>query len=152
MIEKLYEASQAGVKIELNIRGICSLIAGKKDLSENIHAFSIVDRFLEHSRIFIFHHGGKEKVYLSSADWMERNLSFRIEAAFPVYDPALISEIKDILSIQRNDNVKSRSLRYNQINEYRLNDADLAVRSQHETYFYLKRKHEDLMSKEDSHV
>src|SRR5690606_20869426 len=70
MIEKLYEASQAGVKVELNIRGICSLIAGKKGLSEHIKAFSIVDRFLERSRIFIFHHGGDEKVYLSSADWM----------------------------------------------------------------------------------
>ncbi len=142
MIEKLYEASQAGVKIELNIRGICSLIAGKKNLSENIKAFSIVDRFLEHSRIFLFHHGGHEKMYLSSADWMERNLSFRIETAFPIYDPVLMAEIKDILSIQRGDNVKARSLNYQHINEYMLNDADLAIRSQHETYFYLKRKYD----------
>jgi polyphosphate kinase len=148
MIEKLYAASQAGVKIELNIRGICSLMAGKKNLSENIKAFSIVDRFLEHSRIFIFHHGGKEKVYLSSADWMERNLSFRIETAFPIYDPKLIAEIKDILAIQRSDNVKSRSLHFRHINEYLLNDSDLAIRSQHETYFYLKRKYEELVLKE----
>ena len=144
MIEKLYEASQAGVQIELNIRGICSLMAGKKHLSENIEAFSIVDRFLEHSRIFIFHHGGNEKVYLSSADWMERNLSFRIETAFPIYDPRLIAEIKDILQIQRSDNVKCRSLLYNQINEYRSSDSDMAIRSQHETYFYLKRKNEEI--------
>ena len=144
MIEKLYEASNADVRIELNIRGICSLMAGKKHLSQNIHAFSIVDRFLEHSRIFIFHHGGKEKVYLSSADWMERNLSFRIETSFPIYDPKLIAEIKDILNIQSSDNVKSRSLAYNRINEYNHSGSDLAIRSQHETYFYLKRKNEDL--------
>lgn len=143
MIEKLYAASQAGVAIELNIRGICSLVAGKKNLSENIKAFSIVDRYLEHSRIFIFHHGGKEKVYLSSADWMERNLSFRIETAFPIYDKRLVAEIKEILAIQRSDNVKARSLQYRHINEYISNDAELAIRSQHETYFYLKRKYEE---------
>jgi polyphosphate kinase len=142
MIEKLYEASEAGVKIELNIRGICSLVAGKKHLSENIRAFSIVDRFLEHSRIFLFHHAGEEKVFLSSADWMERNLSFRIETAFPIYDPVIIREIKDILQIQRSDNVKSRSLHYHHINEYLQSDAELTVRSQHETYFYLKRKND----------
>ena len=147
MIEKLYAASEAGVKIELNIRGICSLMAGKKMLSENINAFSIVDRFLEHSRVFIFHHAGQEKVYLASADWMERNLSFRIETAFPIYDPALIAEIKDILHIQRSDNIKARSLHYNRINEYITNDADMAIRSQHETYFYLKRKYEELTAK-----
>ncbi|MDZ4747653.1 MAG: polyphosphate kinase 1 [Saprospiraceae bacterium] len=148
MIEKLYVASQAGVRIELNIRGICSLMAGKKNLSENIKAFSIVDRFLEHSRIFLFNHGGHEKMYLSSADWMERNLSFRIETAFPIYDPILMAEIKDILMIQRGDNVKARSLHYQHINEYLLNDSDLAIRSQHETYFYLKRKYEELNPKE----
>lgn len=136
MIEKLYEASQAGVKIELNIRGICCLIAGKKNLSEDIKAYSIVDRFLEHSRIFIFHHGGKEKIYLSSADWMERNLSFRIETAFPIYDQAIIAELKEIMAIQRSDNVKSRSLHYQHINEYVQSDADLAIRSQHDTYFF----------------
>lgn len=145
MIEKLYEASQAGVEVELNVRGICSLVAGKKNLSENVTAFSIIDRFLEHSRIFIFHHGGKEKLYLSSADWMERNLSFRIETAFPIYDPKLKAEIKDILQIQRSDNVKSRSLHYLHINEYVQTDSDLAIRSQHETYFYLKRKNEDAL-------
>lgn len=148
MIEKLYEASQAGVKVELNLRGICSLMAGKKNLSENITAYSIVDRFLEHSRIFIFHHGGQEKVYLSSADWMERNLSFRIETAFPIYDPKLISEIKDILNIQRSDNVKARSLHYHHINQYLPNHSDLAIRSQHETYYYLKRKNEEMTIKE----
>lgn len=143
MIEKLYEASQAGVEIQLNIRGICCLLAGKKNLSENIHAYSIVDRFLEHSRIFIFHHGGDEKIYLSSADWMERNLSFRIETGFPVYDKKIMAEIKDIINIQASDNIKSRSLKYNRVNEYNYNNADLSIRSQHETYFYLKRKNEE---------
>jgi len=147
MIEKLYEASQAGVNIQLNLRGICCLVAGKKNLSENINAFSIVDRFLEHSRIFIFHHGGNEKIYLSSADWMERNLSFRIETAFPIYDKKIIEEIKDILNIQTADNIKSRSLNVNHINEYNFNSADLSIRSQHETYFYLKRKNEELQRK-----
>ncbi len=145
MIEKLYAASDAGVKIELNIRGICSLVAGKKHLSQNINAFSIVDRFLEHSRIFIFHHGGEEIMYLSSADWMERNLSFRIETSFPIYDPRLIAEIKDILNIQSSDNVKSRSLNYNEINEYNRHGSDLAIRSQYETYFYLRRKNEEAL-------
>ena len=78
---------------------------------------------------------------------MQRNLSFRIETAFPIYDPALIKEIKDILNIQRSDNVKSRSLQYNRINDYLTNDADLAIRSQHETYFYLKRKYEEQLLK-----
>lgn len=140
MIDKLYEASQAGVQIELNIRGICCLIAGKKGLSENIKAFSIVDRFLEHTRIFVFHHGGENLVYLSSADWMQRNLSFRIETAFPVYDERLKEEILDVLQIQRFDNVKSRSLKFNHINDYIKSKSDISVRSQHDIYFMLKRK------------
>ena len=82
-------------------------------------------------------------MYLSSADWMERNLSFRIETAFPVYDPKLIAEIKDILNIQSSDNVKSRSLNYDRINEYNRKGSDIAIRAQHETYFYLKRKNEE---------
>jgi polyphosphate kinase len=130
------------VRIELNIRGICCLVAGKKGLSENIRAFSIVDRFLEHSRVFIFYHGGKELMYLSSADWMQRNLSFRIETAFPVYDPHLKAEIKDILHIQRTDNTKSRSLNSGRINAYVRNESDIAIRAQHEIYYYLKRLEE----------
>jgi polyphosphate kinase len=150
MIEKLYEAHAAGVEIELNIRGICCLVAGKKNLSEKIKAYSIVDRFLEHTRIFIFHHDGEEKIYLSSADWMERNLSFRIETAFPIYDPELKEEIKDLVQIQRSDNVKARSLQYNHINEYLPNQSDLAIRSQHETYFYLRRKSDEWKMKQIS--
>lgn len=144
MMEKLYEASTAGVKIELNIRGICCLVAGKKELSENIRAFSIVDRFLEHSRVFLFNHRGEERLYLSSADWMQRNLSFRIETAFPIYDEHLKAEIKDILQIQRTDNTKARTLEAGQINQYVGNAGDIAIRAQHEIYFYLKRRGEAL--------
>ena len=89
MIERLYEASRVGVKIDMIIRGICSLIPGRKGFSQNINAISIVDRFLEHARVFIFHHRGDEKTYLSSADWMVRNLSHRIETTFPIYNEKL---------------------------------------------------------------
>ncbi|HRI61315.1 MAG TPA: polyphosphate kinase 1, partial [Saprospiraceae bacterium] len=140
IIAKLYEASQAGVKIRLILRGICCLVPGLKGLSENIEVISIVDRFLEHARVFVFHNGGDERIFLSSADWMERNLSFRIETTFPIYDPDLKSEIKDILDLQLNDNVKARIIdRYDQ-NEYRRASTDIPVRAQLETYFYFKRK------------
>lgn len=142
MIKKLYEASQAGVKIKLIIRGICCLVPGVKDLSENIEAISIVDRFLEHARVFIFHHGGEELVYLSSADWMVRNLTYRVETAFPIYNPDLKKEIQDYIQIQMNDNVKSRILDKNLSNQYRKDGSDIAIRSQLETYYYIKRKAE----------
>ncbi len=140
MIEKLYEASRAGVKIQLIVRGICSLVPGLKDFSENIEAFSIVDRFLEHTRVFLFHNGGKEKIYLSSADWMVRNLHYRVETAFPIYNPAIKEEIRDFLNIQLNDNVKARILDQEMTNAYRQTDSDLAVRSQIEVYYYTKRR------------
>ncbi len=107
MILHLYEASNAGVKIDLIIRGICCIVPGIKGLSENIRITSIVDRFLEHARIFIFHNSGKEKIYLSSADWMTRNLSYRIETSFPIYDPAIRKHIKDFIQIQLKDNTQS---------------------------------------------
>ena len=142
MIGKLYEASQAGVEVKLIIRGICSLIPGLAGRSENIEAFSIVDRFLEHSRIFLFHHSGEEKIYLSSADWMVRNLSYRIETAFPLYQEDIRQMIKDHIAIQLNDNVKSRVIDVAQSNQYRSADSDLAIRSQLETYYYIKRQEE----------
>ncbi len=142
IIAKLYEASQAGVKIKLIVRGICCLVPGLKGLSDNIEIISIVDRFLEHARVFVFHNGGDERTFLSSADWMERNLSFRIETTFPVFDPDLKREIKDLLELQMNDNVKARIIdRYDQ-NEYRRTNTDIPVRAQLETYFYFKRKSE----------
>lgn len=140
IIAKLYEASQAGVKIRLIVRGICCLVPGVKGLSDNIEVVSIVDRFLEHARVFLFHNGGDERIYLSSADWMERNLSFRIETTFPVYDPDLKREIKDLLELQLNDNVKARIIDRYDRNEYRRTNTDIPVRTQLETYFYFKRK------------
>lgn len=140
IIAKLYEASAAGVKIKLIVRGICCLVPGLKGLSENIEIISIVDRFLEHARVFIFHNGGDERIFLSSADWMERNLSYRIETTFPIYDPDLKREIKEIIELQLNDNVKARIIdRFDQ-NEYRRTSTDIPVRAQLETYFYFKRK------------
>lgn len=107
IITKLYEASAAGVKIELIIRGICVLRPGVENASENISVRSIIGRLLEHSRIFYFENGGDEKVYLSSADWMPRNLNDRVELFFPVEDNAHIAEIKEILNIMLRDNQKA---------------------------------------------
>lgn len=143
IIGKLYEASAAGVKIKLIIRGICCLIPGVPGLSEHIEIVSIVDRFLEHARVFVFHNGGQERIFLSSADWMERNLSFRIETTFPVYDPDLKAEIMALLDLQLNDNVKARILDAKNLNEYRRTGTDIPVRAQIETYFYFKRKLEE---------
>ena len=140
MIEKLYQASRAGVKISLIIRGICCLVPGTRPYSENIQAISIVDRFLEHARVFCFHHDGEECIYLSSADWMVRNLEHRVETAFPVFDPEKKEEIKDYLQIQLNDNVKARILDGRQTNPYQRGSNDLPVRAQIETYYYIKRK------------
>ncbi len=142
MVAKLYEASNAGVKIDLIIRGICSLVPGKKEWSENIHAISIVDRFLEHARIFLFHNDGEEEIYLSSADWMGRNLRRRIETAFPIYDDTIRNEIKELLKIQLDDNVKARIIDEADSNEYMQSDSDLSTRSQVELYYYYKRKGE----------
>lgn len=142
MIDKLYEASQAGVKVKLIVRGICSLVPQVKGVSENIQAISIVDRFLEHARVFVFHNGGKPTILLSSADWMVRNLSYRVETAFPIYDADVRRQIMDMLNIQWNDNVKARILDAKMKNTYQREGQELAVQSQVETYFYFKRKEE----------
>jgi len=142
MINLLYEASQAGVKIKLIIRGICSLVPSQKNLSENIEAISIVDRFLEHSRVFVFHNDGKPEVYLSSADWMVRNLHFRVETVFPVFDPDIAKSIITIMNIQLNDNVKARILDASLSNTYKRNNDDIAVRSQIESYYFIRRREE----------
>lgn len=108
IILKLYEASRAGVKIDLIIRGICCLRPGIEGVSENIRVRSIVGRFLEHSRIYYFHHNGIEKIFLSSADLMTRNMEKRVEIAFPIYNEELKGRVKQILAIQLSDNVKAR--------------------------------------------
>ncbi|MFC4776386.1 polyphosphate kinase 1 [Paenibacillus sp. GCM10023252] len=110
MIDKLYEASEAGVQIELIVRGVCCLRPGVPGRSENIRVISIVDRFLEHARIMYFCNGGEEEVYLSSADWMTRNLTRRIELISPVFDPSLRSSLINMLQMNLNDNVKAREL------------------------------------------
>ncbi len=133
MIALLYKASRAGVKINLIIRGICCLVPGRKGFSENIHGISIVDRYLEHARVFHFHHAGEEKLYLSSADFMTRNLSHRIETTFPVYDPTIKKEIIKFMDIQLRDNVKARLLSDQQGNSYYKGGKN-EVRSQVATY------------------
>lgn len=113
IIDALYRASQAGVKIELNIRGICTLVPGVPGLSENISVVSVVDRYLEHSRIFYFQNGGAEEIFLSSADWMERNLDRRIELMFPVTDAEVFKTVRETLVLYFQDNTHSHTLQKN---------------------------------------
>ncbi len=141
MISKLYEASNAGVKIKLIIRGICCLIPNISGQSENITAISIVDRFLEHSRVFIFYNHGFPKVYIGSADWMKRNLSRRIEVITPIYNEKIKQEILDIINIQLKDNVKARIIDRYDKNHYIKDKNHQQIQSQLETYKYLKEKH-----------
>ncbi|WP_414052274.1 RNA degradosome polyphosphate kinase [Macrococcus animalis] len=131
VIKKLYEASQAGVKVKLIIRGICCLRPGIAGISENIRVISIVGRFLEHSRIYYFFHNGEEKMYLSSADMMTRNMIKRVEILFPIIDPKIVNELKEILDLQLNDNQKAREQDANGVYHYVRNDKD-AVNSQEE--------------------
>ncbi|MCW9065888.1 MAG: polyphosphate kinase 1 [Ignavibacteriaceae bacterium] len=138
MIKKLYEASQAGVKIKLIIRGICCLVPGIKELSENIEVISIIDRFLEHPRVYIFHNNGDSKYFLASADWMKRNLSRRIEVAFPVYDKTIQKLIQKMIDFQLNDNVKARVIDQDQKNDHKRNESEKNIRSQYEIYNLLK--------------
>lgn len=143
IIDKLYTASQAGVKIEMIVRGICCLIPGIKGLSENIEVISIIDKFLEHPRVYIFGIPGKEKVFISSSDWMSRNLDNRVEVSVPIYDQDVKQEIIDTHNISWSDNVKARILNKEMDNRYK-KDSKPFIRSQFATYdFYvdkLKRK------------
>lgn len=140
MITKLYQASNAGVKIDLIIRGICCLVPGITGLSTNINVISIVDRYLEHSRIFIFQNNGDTKIYAGSADWMKRNLSRRIEVIFPIYNKKIKQEILDLINIQLNDNVKARIIDKNDKNEYKKDRIISVHQAQIDTHKYLKSK------------
>ncbi|MFV9551141.1 polyphosphate kinase 1 [Algibacter sp. PT7-4] len=142
MIDKLYEASRAGVKIQMIVRGICCLIPGIDGMSENIEVISVVDKFLEHSRIYIFGNNGDSKLYISSADWMTRNIENRVEVSCPIYDQDIKKEIIDTFNISWNDNVKARVLNDSQENEYRVNNK-LKVRSQFATYDYYTKQLEN---------
>ncbi|MFC5045699.1 polyphosphate kinase 1 [Aquimarina hainanensis] len=139
MIDKLYEASNAGVKIDIIVRGICCLVPGVEGMSENIRAISVVDKFLEHSRLYVFDNDEETKVYISSADWMTRNLDRRVEIACPIYDEDIKKELMDSFSICWDDNVKARKLYEQQDNAYIRNDK-VKVRSQIATYDYYLEK------------
>ncbi|WP_452222820.1 polyphosphate kinase 1 [Lacinutrix chionoecetis] len=139
MIDKLYEASNAGVKIEMIIRGICCLVPGVKGMSENIEVVSIVDKFLEHTRLFVFCNNDAPKIYISSADWMTRNIENRVEVSCPIYDNDIKNELIHTFNISWKDNVKARILNKKQINVYKRNDNE-KFRSQFEAYNYYKNK------------
>ena len=139
MIDKLYEASRAGVKIQMIVRGICCLVPGIEGMSENIEVISIVDKFLEHPRLFIFGNNGNPKVYISSADWMTRNISFRVEVGCPIYDETIKQELIDTFEISWADNVKARVIDQAQDNHYRSHTLP-AQRSQVALYEYYQQK------------
>ncbi|TFH67245.1 polyphosphate kinase 1 [Gammaproteobacteria bacterium LSUCC0057] len=138
LISQLYQASRVGVKIRLIVRGMCALIPGVKGMSENISVISIVDRFLEHPRVMIFHNGGQPKVFISSADWMTRNIDRRVEVATPIYSEPLQKRIMDIFDLQFSDRVKARVIDEEQKNLYVKRGNKRKIRSQIEIYNYLK--------------
>ncbi len=140
LINKLYEANQAGVVIRGIVRGMCSLKPGVKGLSENIYITSIVDRFLEHPRVMLFNNAGNDELYISSADWMKRNLDLRIEVGTKILDQDLKDRIKGILKLQEQDNRKARIIDENQVNNYvQNNEGDPQVRSQIAIHDYLMK-------------
>jgi polyphosphate kinase len=140
MIDKLYDASRAGVKIQLQVRGICSIIPGVKGMSENIEAISIVDKYLEHTRVFIFGNDGDPEVYISSADFMTRNLDGRVEVTCPIYDAEIKKELIDNFDIGWKGNVKARLHSENLDNKYRIRGSKPIFRAQVETYNYYRDK------------
>jgi len=139
MIDKLYEASRAGVKMKLIVRGLCCLIPGIKGMSDNIEVISIVDKYLEHPRLLFFENGGDPKIYISSADWMTRNLDSRVEITCPIYDNNIQKELLETFDICWSDNVKARELSIEQDNAYRRNKKK-PVRSQFALYEYYQKK------------
>jgi polyphosphate kinase len=139
MIQKLYEAARAGVPVKLIVRGVFCMLSENKKFRRSVRAVSIVDEYLEHARVWVFHNKGKEKVYISSADWMLRNLEHRVEATCPIWNQEIKQELKDILDIQLQDNVKARWLDNELSNEY-VRTTKKKVRSQLDTYNYLHKK------------
>lgn len=144
LIQKLYQASQAGVKIKIIVRGICVLTPGIDGLSENIEVISIIDRFLEHSRVFVFANAGQPMYYISSADWMVRNLDHRFELVCPIEDPVIQHELHQMLQIQLADNCKARWVNKSdsdEVNSYRTRQPDEEIiRSQIAIYDFLKNR------------
>lgn len=141
LVDKLYEASQAGVKIKMMVRGICCLVPGVKGLSENITVLSVVDKFLEHPRVLIFENGGEKKIYLSSADFMTRNIENRVEVACPVYDTEIQKQILDTFDLSWNDNTKARVVNQHPQNKMVTPKKGAPMqRSQWTIYDYYKNK------------
>jgi polyphosphate kinase len=140
LIEKLYAAAIAGVEIKMVVRGIFCPIIDLKKFKNPIKAISIVDEYLEHARVMIFYNSGQEKVFISSADWMVRNLNHRVEAAIPIIDPIIKQELIEIIHIQLRDNVKARILDNDLANNYVPSAGKKKIRSQIETYHYLYKK------------
>ena len=137
MIDKLYEASRAGVKVQMIVRGICCLVPGVNGMSENIKVLSIIDKFLEHTRMAIFCNNNQPKVFISSADWMTRNIEHRVEVTCPIYDDTIKQQLIELFEICWSDNVKSRILNVESNNPYKIAGQE-QVRSQFKTYQYLK--------------
>ena len=146
IIDKLYEANQAGVEIRLNVRGMFCLVTGIEGLSDKIEGIGILDKFLEHSRIFIFCNGGDEKYYISSADWMTRNIDRRIEVTCPVYDKEIQSELRELLNIQLKDNTRARKINETQDNQYKKEPKNFPVRIQTDFYNFMKEKVDKITS------
>lgn len=141
LIQKLYEAAQAGVPVQMIIRSICSANTHFKKFKKDMFAISIVDEYLEHARVIIFHHGGKHATYISSADWMVRNLQHRLEVAVKIQDPGIKKTLRDILQIQLSDNVKARILDGSLENKYiHRGVREQEVRSQTKIYTYLQHE------------
>ncbi|MBQ4774822.1 polyphosphate kinase 1 [Pectobacterium versatile] len=138
LAEKLYKASAAGVKINLLVRGMCSLIPNLPGISENIQVISILDRYLEHDRVYVFNNGGDKKVYLSSADWMTRNIDYRIEVAVEILDPILKNRVLETLDILFSDTVKARVIDKESSNRYVSRGNKRKVRAQNAIYDYIK--------------
>ncbi|MDU7506375.1 MAG: RNA degradosome polyphosphate kinase, partial [Clostridia bacterium] len=137
LVDRLYTASSSGVPVNLLVRGMCSLIPELEGISDNIRVISIVDRFLEHDRIYIFENGGDKKVYLSSADWMTRNIDYRIEVAAPLLDPRLKQQVLDIIDLLFSDTVKARYVDKELSNRYVPRGNRRKVRAQLAIHEYL---------------
>ncbi len=138
LIQKLYEASNAGVQVQLLVRSICRLVPGAPGQSEHISIRRIVDRYLEHGRVFIFCNAGHEEIYMGSADWMNRNIYRRIEVCFPVYNEHLKKQVRDIIRLQLDDNVQAVWIDEH-MNNKKIDVGEKAVRSQEAIYQYLQK-------------
>ena len=139
LINKLYEASHAGVRIKMIVRSICCLVPGLQGLSENITIIRIVGRYLEHGRVFLFHNNGQHELYMGSSDWMNRNIYHRIEGCFPVTEPGIKAQIIEMLNLQLNDNVQAVQIDQ-KLNNVTIENGEPLIESQRQIYLLLKNK------------